>query len=67
VRHDGGGQVSERIDTPSLVGAVVLISFGTALLLDRVETIDLRFGALAPMVCAAVGAILLALGLSRRA
>ena len=61
-----GGQVN-RVDMPSLVGAFVLISFGVVLLLDRVEAIDLRFGALAPIVCAAVGAILLALGLNRRA
>lgn len=54
-------------DVPSLVGAIVLIAFGTVLLLDRVETIDIRFGSLAPIACAAVGAILVALGLSRRA
>lgn len=56
-----------RPDPPSLVGAVVLIAFGTVLLLDSVGAFDLRFGALAPIVCAAVGAILFALGLSRRA
>lgn len=54
-------------DVPSLVGAVVLIAFGVVLLLDRVEIIDLRFGVLAPVVCGALGSVLLALGLSRRA
>lgn len=54
-------------DVPSLVGGFVLIAFGVVLLLDRVEAIDLRIGSLAPMVCAALGSVLLALGLSRRA
>jgi len=56
-----------RVDLASLVGALVLIAFGTVLLLDRGGVIDLRFGAFAPMVCAAAGAILLASGLGRRA
>jgi len=46
---------------------VVLLGFGVMLLLDSVGTFDLRFGTLAPLVCAALGAILFALGLSRRA
>lgn len=58
--------MKSKKDTPSLVGAVVLISFGAILLLDRVEAVDLRFGAFAPIVCAALGAVLLSLGLSRR-
>ena len=45
-----------RLDVPSLVGGLVLIGFGTVLLLDRTDTIDLRFGAFAPIACAAVGA-----------
>jgi hypothetical protein len=49
------------------VGGIVLVAFGTVLLLGEVDAINLRFGALAPIACAAVGAILLALGLSRRA
>ncbi len=56
-----------RPDPPSLVAGVALIAMGTALLLDRTETIDIRFATFAPIACAAVGAILLALGLSRRA
>ena len=53
-------------DTASLVAGFVLVSFGTVLLLDRVEVLDLRFATLAPIACAAVGAILLAMGLSPR-
>jgi len=49
-----------------LVAGLVLVSFGTVLLLDRVEVLDLRFATLAPIACAAVGAILLAMGLSPR-
>jgi len=55
-----------ELDAPSLVGGVVLIAFGALLLLDRLAAVDLGFGALAPIACAAVGAVLLALGLSRR-
>lgn len=57
---------SARPDVPSLVAGLALIALGTCLLLDRLEAIDLRFGSLAPIVFAAMGAILLALGLSRR-
>ncbi len=56
-----------RPDAPSLVGGVVLVALGAVLLLDSLDTVDLRFGAFAPILCAAVGAIMLALGLSRRA
>ena len=56
-----------RPDVPSLVGGMVLIAFGVVLMLDRTGTVDLRFGAFAPIALAAVGAILLALGFSRRA
>ncbi len=54
-------------DPPSLVGGVALVAFGTVLLLAELDTLDLRFGALAPIAFAAVGAVLVALGLSRRA
>jgi hypothetical protein len=53
-------------DAPSLVAGLALIAFGTALVLDSGGTIDLTFGTLAPIACAAMGATLLALGLSRR-
>ena len=54
-------------DAPALVAGVVLAAFGTVLLLAELGSFDLRFGVLAPIAFAAVGAILLALGLSRRA
>jgi hypothetical protein len=49
------------------VGGLTLAAFGAVLLLDRLDAIDLSFGTFAPIASAAVGAILLALGLSRRA
>jgi hypothetical protein len=53
-------------DLPSLVGGLTLAAFGVILLLDRLETIDLDFGTFAPIAFAAMGAILVSLGLSRR-
>jgi hypothetical protein len=55
-----------RPDVASLVSGIVLIGFGTVLLLAEEGTIDLRFATLAPIALAAMGAILLALGLTRR-
>jgi len=55
-----------RRDTTSLVAGVAIAIFGAVLLLDRAGALDLRFGALAPLVCALLGAILLASGLVRR-
>ena len=54
-------------DLPSLVGGLALTAFGVVLLLDRVDAIDLRFATFAPIAFAVMGAILVALGLSRRA
>ena len=54
-----------RLDWTSLIAGVVLMALGTLLLLDRLEAVDLRFGYLWPVLLAAVGAILLASGLSR--
>jgi hypothetical protein len=54
-------------DLPSLVAGLALAGVGVVLLLDQLGTLDLRFGTLAPIALAAMGAILLALGLSRRA
>jgi hypothetical protein len=42
------------------------LTLGALLLLDAEDAIELRLGALAPIACAAVGAVLLASGLSRR-
>jgi hypothetical protein len=53
-------------DTPSLVAGIAIALFGVVLLLDRADVLHLRFAALAPLVCALIGAILLASGLARR-
>ena len=42
------------------------MGLGTLFLLDRVDAVDLRFGYLWPALLAALGAILLTAGLSRR-
>jgi hypothetical protein len=55
----------ERVDIVSLVAGVVIIALGIALLIDRAGVVDLRFAELAPIALAAVGAILLASGLTR--
>jgi hypothetical protein len=57
---------SRRPDVPSLVAGITVALLGVVLLLDRVDVLDLRFGALGPLACATVGAILLASGLVRR-
>lgn len=56
----------DRPDRLLLVAGCVLAAFGVVLLLDRTGTIDLRFGSMAPMAFAVVGAVLLATGLTRR-
>jgi hypothetical protein len=55
-----------RPDVPTLVAGMVILLLGAVLLLDRLGVLDLRFDTVAPIACAAVGAILLATGLSRR-
>jgi hypothetical protein len=57
---------SARPDVATLVAGVALIVLGGLLLLDSQGALHLRFGALAPIACAAIGAVLLASGLSRR-
>ena len=52
-------------DVPSLVAGIALTALGALLLAAQGGALELRFGALAPAACAVVGAILLALGLSR--
>ena len=52
-------------DVVSLTAGLVLVVLGTVLLLDRSGTLHLTFGSMAPLAFAAVGAILLASGLSR--
>lgn len=55
-----------RADLPALVGGLVVLALGVLLLLDRIDVIELSFGALAPAFLAACGAILLATGLDNR-
>lgn len=55
-----------RPDPVALVAGVAIATLGTVLLLDNEGTLDLRFGAIAPITFAVLGVILLASGLSRR-
>jgi hypothetical protein len=57
--------VRPRPDITSLVAGVCVAGLGVLLLLDAVGTIELRFAVLAPAACAALGAILLASGMTR--
>ena len=52
-----------RLDRTSLVAGVVTVLTGGVLLLDRLGTIDVRFGYGLPLLLAALGAIMLAAGL----
>lgn len=54
-----------RPDLTSVVAGVAVLALGVLLLLDASGTLDLSFAILAPVVCAATGAILLASGMSR--
>ena len=56
-----------RPDVPSLVSGIALIALGTVLLFDRLEVLEIGFGAFGPLMLAALGVMLLTLGLSRRA
>ena len=53
-------------DPTSVVAGIAVLALGVLLLLDAGGTLDLRFSVLAPVACAATGAILLASGLTRR-
>ena len=55
----------DRPDLPSLVAGIAVLALGVILLLDSTGAVDLQFGVLGPVACAAAGAILLARGLSR--
>jgi hypothetical protein len=57
--------VSRSADLTSVVAGAAVVALGVLLLLDAGGTLDLHFGVLGPAVCAALGAILLASGLSR--
>jgi hypothetical protein len=49
-----------------VVAGLAVIALGVLLLLDASGTLELRFRVLAPVGCAAAGAILLASGMTRR-
>jgi len=53
-------------DATSLVAGVAVLALGVLLLLDAGNTLELSFALLAPVACAATGAILLASGMTRR-
>ena len=53
----------KRLDRTSLVAGVVIVIAGIVLLLDQLDTIDLKFGYGGPLLIAMVGAILLTAGL----
>jgi membrane-bound ClpP family serine protease len=53
-------------DVPTLVAGLALLALGVVLLLDSLGSIHASFATIAPIACAAVGAILLASGLTRR-
>jgi hypothetical protein len=60
--------VRSRADTPdipSLVAGIAVLVLGVILLLDATTGFGLNFAVLAPIACAAMGAILLARGLTR--
>ena len=52
-------------DAGSLVAGVVLIGYGTLVLLDRVDVLDLRFDYFWPVLFATLGAVLLAIGMTK--
>ena len=54
-----------RPDRPSIVAGLALVALGVILLADATGAIALTLEALAPLACGTVGAILLAVGLSR--
>jgi hypothetical protein len=57
--------VRRSADLTSVVAGICVAALGVLLLLDAAGTFDLRFAVLGPAACAAMGAILLASGLSR--
>jgi hypothetical protein len=57
--------VRRRPDLTSIVAGVCVVGLGVLLLLDASGGLELRFGVLAPAACAALGAILVASGMTR--
>jgi hypothetical protein len=58
--------VTRSPDPTSVVAGIAVLALGVLLLLDGTGTLELRFAVLAPLGCAAMGAILLASGMTRR-
>jgi len=58
--------MERRFDAGALAAAVGVATIGLLLLLDSSGAIRLRFAVLGPVVCATIGATLLAMGLTRR-
>jgi hypothetical protein len=54
-----------RPDLTSLVAGASILVVGVILLLDAEGALDLRLSGFAPLACAAIGAILLASGMTR--
>jgi hypothetical protein len=54
-----------RADITSLVAGACVLALGVLLLLDATGTLDLRLAVFGPAACAAIGAILLASGMTR--
>ena len=54
-----------ELDTTSLVAGLALAAFGTLVLLDQADVLNLRLGYFWPADAATFGAILLSSGLSR--
>ena len=57
--------MSRSPDITSLIAGVCIAALGVLLLLDAQGTVHMDFGVFGPAVCAALGAILLASGLTR--
>lgn len=55
-----------RLDRTSLVAGAILVALGVIFLLDRTDTLDVRFDTLWPLLTGAAGAILLTSGLDDR-
>ena len=53
-------------DASTLVAGIAVVVLGVVVLADGAGAVDLSFAAFGPLVVAAVGATLLASGLSRR-
>ena len=57
---------ARRPDLPSLAAGIAVIVIALLMLFDEHGSIELSFAVFAPIACAAIGAVLLAAGLSRR-